>query len=274
MTTISFMGANLVAQQLGWSMPEGWRQGDAAANAHYAPIETFPDRFAAFVRLVTDAGFDSLDVWTAQLHWRWATPAHLDAARGILDDAGVSVVSYAGQYGDTVEEFTAACGVATALGTDILGGNAGLLRTDRAGLAAVLEDTGCRFGIENHPEASSRELLDKVGDGGRIGAAIDTGWWGTQGVDAAQAIRDLGPHVLHVHLKDVRAAGAHETCALGEGIVPVAECVAALAEIGYSGPISIEHEPVSYDPTPEVVLSRTRLLGWLDGAGTARRATP
>ena len=32
---ISFMGANLVAQQLDWSMTEGWNQGDTAANDWY-----------------------------------------------------------------------------------------------------------------------------------------------------------------------------------------------------------------------------------------------
>jgi sugar phosphate isomerase/epimerase len=63
-----------------------------------------------------------------------------------------------------------------------------------------------------------------------------------------------------VHLKDIRAAGAHDTCALGDGIVDIADCLAALQEIGYRGVISIEHEPEHYDPYPEVVLSRARVL--------------
>ena len=272
MTTISYMGANLVAQQLDWSMTGGWMQGDRAANDHYAPMETFPERFAAFVRLVTESGFDNLDVWTGQLNWSWATPAHLAAAREVIEHTGVSVTSYAGLFGDTVEEFTAAAAVATALGAPILSGNAGLLGTDRASLVELLQQSDLVLAIENHPESSASEVLEKIGDGagGRIGTAVDTGWWGTNGVDAAQVLRELAGHVVHVHLKDIRAAGAHETCALGDGVVPVAECVAMLPEIGFTGPISIEHEPEHNDPAAEVAISRTRLLDWLHTARAPR----
>lgn len=265
MQTISFMGANLVAQQLNWSMTEGWGQGDTAANDYYGPIATFPERFEAFVDLVVKSGFTSLDVWTGQLNWKWATPEHVAAARVILDRRGVNVASYAGYFGETAAEFQAACNVASALRTVILGGNTGLLKSDRAGLVAILESTGRVLAIENHPESTPQEILDKIGTDGRglIGTAGDTGWWGTQGFDAATAIRELGPHVLHIHLKDIRAAGAHETCALGDGIVPVADCVKALVEIGYAGAISIEHEPEHFDPTQDVILSRERLLAWL-----------
>ena len=224
------------------------------------------------MRLVTDAGFDRLDVWTGQLQWSWATPAHLDAARDVLERAGVGVTSYAGLFGDTPEEFTAACGVAAAIGAPILSGNAGLLGADRAALVELLDSHGLVFAIENHPERAAAEVLTKIGDGagGRIGTAVDTGWWGTQGADAAQVLRELAGHVLHVHLKDIRATGGHETCALGDGVVPVAECVAVLPEIGFTGPISIEHEPEHYDPAPEVAISRERLLEWLHATPVPR----
>jgi sugar phosphate isomerase/epimerase len=266
MATLSYMGANLVAQQLGWRMTEGWMQGDAAANAHYAPIATFPERFEAFVELVLRSGFQTLDVWTAQLNWAWATDAHLDAARSILDRNEVSVASYAGGFGADRTQFASACRVAKALGTRILGGNARLIDDDRSGLIEALLEYDMLLAIENHPEVSPDEVLAKIGDDGRghVGAAIDTGWWATQGFDAARAIRELGPHVMHVHLKDIRAAGAHETCALGDGIVDIAGCVAAIREVGYSGPISIEHEPEHFDPFDDVVLSRER-LAWLLG---------
>ncbi len=264
MQVISFNGANLVAQQLDWSMTEGWGQGDAAANAYYSPIETFAERFAAFITLVKDAGFDSVDVWTGQLNWAWATEAHLEAARVVLKDSGVTVASYAGAFGATPAELRSACATAAALGTSILGGNCELLFTDRSAALAILRDTGLRLAIENHPESSPQQILDKIGtDGGDLlGTAVDTGWWGTQGADAAQALRALGSHVIHVHLKDVRAAGAHETCALGDGVVPVEDCVRAIAEINYTGPISIEHEPEHYNPMPEAILSKQRFVDW------------
>lgn len=271
MNNLSFMGANLVAQQLDWSMTEGWGQGDAAANAYYEPIETFPERFAAFLTLASDVGFRSVDVWTGQLNWAWATDAHLRAAREALDEAGMMVASYAGLYGDTPEELRTACATASALGTRILGGNAGLLFSDRPTALAILRDTGRILAIENHPESSPQQILDKIGDDGdgALGTAVDTGWWGTQGFDAAEAIRQLGTHVTHVHLKDIRAVGAHETCALGDGVVPVQDCVHAIFDVGYAGPISIEHEPDHHDPMPEVIVSKVRLEQWLtarDGA--------
>lgn len=265
MNAISFMGANLVAQQLDWSMTEGWWQGDTAANDHYRPIETFEDRFGAFVDLAAGAGFRSLDVWTGQLNWEWATQAHLEAARRVLRNRGITVTSYAGGFGDTVEEFGKACAVAVGLGAPILSGNAPLRETDRSGLLTTLRSNGLVFAIENHPETTAEELLEKIGDGdgGFIGAAVDTGWWATQGADAADAIRRLGEHVMHVHIKDIRAAGAHDTCGLGDGIVDIRDCLAAMGEIGFDGPISIEHEPEHYDPMPEVTASKARLDEWL-----------
>jgi len=266
MTELSYMGANLVAQQIQWNMTEGWMQGEDAANAWYAPIETFGERFRAFVDLVADAGFTYLDVWTAQLHWRWATPEHLRLAQSALAARGLTVTSYAGLFGDTTEEFATACHVAASIGAPVLSGNTTLLSSDRRALIAALEWSGVQLGIENHPETAPDQVLAKIGtDGhGRIGAAIDTGWWGTQGYDAAEAIRALGPHVVHVDLKDVLAAGAHETCALGDGVVPIAACVQALHDVGYRRPITIEHEPEHFDPMDDVLLSRERVLVWLE----------
>lgn len=262
MNTISFMGANLVAQQLGWNMTEGWSQGDTAANRYYSPIDTYEERFDRFVRYAVDAGFDTVDVWHPQLNYAWTTDAHIGAAQRVLKSHGVTVASYGSYYGDTVEEFRRANEVAAALGTNILGGQTKLLATDRMSTLAVLEDFGNVLALENHPQKTSAELLAEIGTdhGGRIGATVDTGWFATQGMDAARAIRELGSNVFYVHLKDVRAAGAHDTCALGDGVVPITDCVAALREIGYTGTISIEHEPEHYDPFPEIEISRKLLL--------------
>ena len=92
-----------------------------------------------------------------------------------------------------------------------------------------------RLGIENHPEATPAELrrkitaADEAGHPGVFGTTVDTGWWGTQGYDAAVAIEELADRLLHVHLKDVRAVSEpHETCRWGDGIVPIERCVRTL----------------------------------------------
>jgi sugar phosphate isomerase/epimerase len=107
--------------------------------------------------------------------------------------------------------------------------------------------------------------LKLIADGsdGFIGAACDTGWWGTQGFSAPQAIHELKDHLLAVHLKDIKAIGAHDTCKFGDGIVDIQACVDAILEIGYTGVIGIEHEPEHHDPTQDVLESKQLLEAWL-----------
>jgi sugar phosphate isomerase/epimerase len=121
------------------------------------------------------------------------------------------------------------------------------------------------FGIENHPEKTPDEMLARIGDGGdgTIGTTVDTGWYGTHGYDAAEALRKLAGHVVHVHLKDVLKPGGHETCRYGRGCVPIADCVRVLKQTGYQGPIAVEHDPERFDPSEDCLASLAMLKGWL-----------
>ncbi len=60
-------------------------------------------------------------------------------------------------------------------------------------------------------------------------------------------------------MKDVKAAGKHETCLLGEGVVRVAECLKALSSLEYRGWYSWEDEPEDRNPLD----SAKRNLLWL-----------
>jgi L-ribulose-5-phosphate 3-epimerase len=261
--SISFMSANYVAREIGFRMAD-WGEGDRAANAWYAPIETYEPRLDDLLSTIAGLGFDAMDLWTSHLNPAWATDAHVAIAQGLLARHGLRVVSLAGWFGATVAEFEASCAVAVALGRPILGGSTGAWRKDRDGVERALDRHDLRLGFENHPEKTPDEVLALIGDAGpRVGATVDTGWFGTQGFDAARAIEQLGDRVLHVHLKDVREAGAHRTCRYGDGIVPIEGCVRALQRMGYRGGISIEHEPEQYDPTAEVVANAQLLRGWL-----------
>lgn len=269
--TVSFMSANFVARQLNYNMPlSDWVKGDQATQDYFRPLATFDERFAALLGEVTAMGFTAIDIWLGHLHPAWATPDHIALAKEQLAKQGLQVASLAGGFGNTKEEVEKSCQLANALGTTILGGNAGLLKTDRASLVAILKEKGVRLGIENHPEKTPQELLEKIGDGadGFIGAAVDTGWFGTQGFDAMFALVELRHHLLHIHLKDVLAKGAHETCRYGRGCVPIQRCVDTLERLGYTGPISIEHEPEHFDPTEDVRTNLRMLRRWL-GRSTA-----
>jgi len=262
--TISFMSANYIAREIGWHMPGGWMQGDGAANAWFSPVETFPERFDGLLRSVKALGFDACDIWTAHLNWSWATERHLSAARELLGKHAMTVPSLAGGFGGTFEELRAACRVAQAVGAPVLGGGTALLVGHRSGLVGVLREHGLRLGVENHQEKTPQELLERLGRGDEdvVGAAVDTGWFGTQGYDSARALEALAPRLFQVHLKDIKARrkeksgfqlvdAGHETCRLGGGIVPVAECVRVLKRHGYGGAIAIEHEPEDFDPSED-----------------------
>jgi L-ribulose-5-phosphate 3-epimerase len=252
------MSANYVARQTGYQM-HGWDHGDRTTNEYFRPLETFAERLDELLSHVPPLGFDTVDIWGAHLNPAWATEEHLSIARAALARHGLVVATLATWVGPAVIE--RACEVALALGTTIIGGGAS---GDASVLVPVLREHGVRLGIENHPERTPQEVLDRIASAdGALGATVDTGWWGTHGYDAARAIEELGEHVLHVHLKDVLAAGAHETCRWGRGVVPIEECVRALQRIDYRGAISIEHEPESYDPSEDVRAMRVQLEGWL-----------
>jgi sugar phosphate isomerase/epimerase len=264
--TISFNTANFVARPLGYHMPQGWGQGDRATQEHFRPLATFAGRFAAMLDEITAMGFESIDLWTAQLYPPWATSEHIALARQLLAERRLPVRSLCGWFGSNHAEFEGACRLAVTLDCDLLGGSTSMMEKDRPFVLATLRAHSLRLALENHPEKSAAELLARMGPdnaGGRLGLTVDTGWYGTQGVDAPTALESLGPHVLLVHLKDVRASGAHDTCRYGEGVVDVPGCVHALRRTGYSGNYSVEHEPEHFDPTPDCVANLALLRAWL-----------
>lgn len=265
MQTISFMTANYVARPLGYRMTEGWIQGDNATQKHFKPVKTFAARFEAYLKDIHAMGFASLDLWVAILHPRWVTEDHLDIAHDLLKQYQLHVTSIAGGLGDTPDDFEATCELASALNTDVLAGTTPLLRRERQTVIATLQKYGIRFGIENHPEKTPDEILKQIGNGagGVIGTAIDTGWYGTHGYNAAQAIEKLAGHIVYVHLKDVLKPGGHETCRYGQGCVPIQACAETLKRIGYQGGLCVEHEPEMVDPTEDCIANLAMLKEWL-----------
>lgn len=253
---ISFITANYVAREVGWAI-KGWEHGDRATNEAFAPLETFGERFGTLLDEIRGLGFDTVDIWGAHLNHHWATDEHVSLARGLIDERGLSVGSY--QVNAAPRSLARVCEIAAALGTPMLSGNVPL---DDDRLPALLAGHGLRFAFENHPEEKTpQEVRAKIGDNG---ACVDTGWFGTNGYSAPQAIEELGERVWHVHLKDVLAVGEpHETCRWGEGIVDVEGCSRALQKIGYTGAIVVEHEPETFDPSDEIRSMREQLEGWL-----------
>ncbi|MEV7908419.1 sugar phosphate isomerase/epimerase family protein [Streptomyces anulatus] len=257
---IALATSSFVARELNGSPPGGWRRDDPAhpflggwaeraqaVLAWFAPEETYRERLDSLLGEVEAMGFGAVELWSGHLNPAWATDRQLSIARELLDRRGMRVVAFHGYLGQDTASAVRACQIAQALGTGLLSGGGGpLLDDDRATATAVLAEHGVRLAIENHPEhATPQALLAEVGDGadGLIGVNLDTGWWGTHGYDPVKAVAELADHLLHVQVKDVTEPGGHDPCRLGEGCVPVRDCLQALRGHGYAGAYALEHLP-------------------------------
>lgn len=260
---LSVITANYIAEHVGYDLKDGWIKGYEAMSSYFRPLESFRDRFAVLVRRIRQTGFRNMDLYLGHLNPSWATSGHITAALEVLHEEEMTLTSLCGYFGGSLEEFRQCCLLAQSLGAPLLSGSTPLLRENPAELIKLLEAYDLRLGLENHPEKNAdehRAWLPAEPDDS-IGLTVDTGWYATQGADVLKELQAVRQHLMHVHLKDIRQPvpgsqsgyelrdKGHETCPLGEGIVPVAACLDYLMESGFPGPVSFEHEPEREDPT-------------------------
>jgi sugar phosphate isomerase/epimerase len=131
-----------------------------------------------------------------------------------------------------------------------------------------------RIAIHNHgPEdklwPSPLDVLKSLkGTDPRIGCCIDIGHTVRAGADLVQAIREVGPRLFNMHVKDLSDFHAKESqVAVGEGIMPIREMFAALIAINYKGFVDLEYEIHADDPMPGVISSFAYMRGVLAGMG-------
>ena len=105
--------------------------------------------------------------------------------------------------------------------------------------------------------------------GGTLGLNFDPSHLVWQFIDCGRAVREFGPHLVHVHAKDERidhaklydvgilGLGWHKPKLPGLGDVRWGEFFAALTDAGYTGPVCIEVEDRAYE---ESLAARKRAL--------------
>ena len=94
------------------------------------------------------------------------------------------------------------------------------------------------------------------------GLLIDIGNFACVDEDCTRAVSRLAPYAIHVHAKDFRIRPYNQKpadgtgyfqsrgcnylsgCAIGEGDIPVAQCVQILARAGYQGYLTVEYEGI------------------------------
>jgi sugar phosphate isomerase/epimerase len=133
-----------------------------------------------------------------------------------------------------------------------------------------------RFAIHNHgPEDklwhSPLDVLKAVKNlDPRIGCCIDVGHTVRAGTDVIQAIREVGPRLHNMHIKDLTSFQDKESqVAVGEGIMPVRKIFEALIAQKYKGFVDLEYEIHPDDPMPGVIASFAYMRGLLAGLGYA-----
>jgi sugar phosphate isomerase/epimerase len=133
-----------------------------------------------------------------------------------------------------------------------------------------------RIAIHNHgPEDklwhSPLDILRAVKDmDPRIGCCIDVGHTVRAGTDVVQAIREAGPRLFNLHMKDLTNFESKESqVAVGDGIVPVRKMFEALMAMKYKGFVDLEYEVHPDDPMPGVIASFSYIRGVLAGMGIA-----
>lgn len=134
------------------------------------------------------------------------------------------------------------------------------------------KDYDIRVAIHNHgPEdkewPSPLEVLAAVkGMDARLGCCIDVGHTMRAGVDVVQAIRQAGPRLLDIHMKDLAQGSVKESqVAVGEGVMPVRAIFEALIAMRYQGYVDLEYEIKPEDPLPGMVESFAYMRGVLAG---------
>ena len=262
---ISCVTASYVADLLGYPGEIDWDL--ASATIEQAPmLETLDgilDRLAP-------AGLDGIEFWFPHVSPNQLTPALASEIARRLDERGLVCCACAGGIGDPVQDPYGCMSffqTTRLLGAPLIAGH--LESATLPQLGELCARYGVRAAFENATEKDAAGILSAIrGAGGWIGANIDTGNMAIQGGDPVAAIRELRDRIMHVHLKDVSAAGDGECVALGEGIVDVPGVLRELGTCGYDGWLSIEIETSDHDPTGEIIASAATvrsLLGTLKG---------
>ncbi len=133
-----------------------------------------------------------------------------------------------------------------------------------------------RFAIHNHgPEDklwhSPLDVLKAVESmDPRMGCCIDVGHTARAGVDVVDAIKQVGPRLFNMHMKDLTDFQSKESqVAVGDGKMPVRQIFATLIAMQYKGFLDLEYEVHGDDPMPGVITSFAYMRGVLAGMGYA-----
>jgi sugar phosphate isomerase/epimerase len=136
--------------------------------------------------------------------------------------------------------------------------------------ADVAADAGIALAIENHGDLTAAEVTEIIdrADRPNLGVTLDNLNLIRLGDDMLEGTRLLAPRTLLVQLKDHEPTddpsvwGGPVCTALGEGVAPLADVVAILADSGYDGAVCVELASLGPGPVDELAMIE-RSVAWL-----------
>ncbi|GHE55559.1 hypothetical protein GCM10018785_26180 [Streptomyces longispororuber] len=200
--------------------------------------------------------------------------------------AGYARVAAPGEDAAVVEEVRGLVELARDLGAPFVrvfpGGeepDADEVAARRLGVIAEhAADAGVRVLMETHDShrtgADAARVLGAVGHlhAGALWDLLHT-WLG--GEDVADTVAALGPYLGYVQVKDVAGVDDTTPLGLGDGVLPLAECVDVLSRQGWDGWLCWEYEKRWYEdavPLPDLLgRGREFLARLLSEAGQSPR---
>ncbi len=90
----------------------------------------------------------------------------------------------------------------------------------------------------------------------RMGCCVDIGHATRAGDNIPATLRDVGPRLFDLHMKDLANKDQKESqVAVGKGILPIKEIFQTLIDMKYTGTADLEYEINAKDPMPGVTES-------------------
>lgn len=103
----------------------------------------------------------------------------------------------------------------------------------------------------------------------RCGLCIDIGHTARTGIDVVASIREAGPRLLDMHVKDLSDFSKKEAkVPVGDGLMPFPAIFRELKKMNYQGGVMLEYEIDEDDPVPAMQRSFGYMRGVLAGLNT------
>ena len=106
----------------------------------------------------------------------------------------------------------------------------------------------------------------------RMGLCIDIGHTARAGVDILESIKEAGPRLHDMHVKDLKdplskdeKKAKDSQVSVGQGVLPIAKIFKLLKSMKYSGGVMLEYEINANDPLPGMKESFAYMRGVLAG---------